>query len=912
MRSHIVFPVVVLVSALTAICSASDLDGAFASLSGSDAMAREAAIRQLIPVSRQAAARVVQTYQSGPLSTRLACFELLEAWGAPISGLDPWRGETLDPQRLEQLKKWAEELAKAGARTGPSTAPSLDPMTARRELALLLDAADEKEARIIRERLARWHETLLPLVREQIRSAATDLARQRLTALRYRLVASDALAANWIEGIERLAAVDPAVRHAALDELGQRPERKVDLLLELFSDPDPMMREGSLRLLHASGGADSAAALVRLLNDPEANVRAAVLKQLSEKPRPEVVEPIALYVSTEKDADLIAHAVRVLRSIKNQQALNCLKTLLFHESWQVRAEVVEAIGEFTTSNSNPVDMAPIYAAMIKLLDDPDGFVVSRAIVVLSKARLATTIEPLMKAAEKHPELAPEIIRTVTSDEGLGRTAVGQLTKMTSHENAKIRAAAVTALASLSPQTSSPQVVAALSDTDSSVRIAAAWACLAAIQSLKPQDGYVTRRSGFLGLSSAQEKVDMSKWFQDFRAGTNRPAWTATLAPALEKMIAAESAEERVAAATALVPLGLEQRSLPVLLASVEKSPALAPQASAALPWLASQQRIELYETLIKLADSDRARSLVMQQLIAVPDAAVADSLWKSITTETTPEQAEVIETNLARLYFGEQYYNAQHLPEPQRRPAIDAAKKHLEGVELARTAAMALLVRVSPADASEAADKFLDDPSTSEWLRMDSLQVRLISKPEKESEPLAVKYATDPVLRKVAVPYLAGGPSAMRTLRGSIDLSYVSMSEHISENQPVVIKPPTGLAIEAVREVMASGDDRTKAYAGYLLVLLGDRSGMDPLLSFYRAQPKRSYDDEWAKLVYRAVTFTNDPSLVPVLDEIYGVFNKSDTYRIRTFYWTIRSMTGDEILALRKRIRDEVGMERLR
>ena len=39
---------------------------------------------------------------------------------------------------------------------------------------------------------------------------------------------------------------------------------------------------------------------------------------------------------------------------------------------------------------------------------------------------------------------------------------------------------------------------------------------------------------------------------------------------------------------------------------------------------------------------------------------------------------------------------------------------------------------------------------------------------------------------------------------------------------------------------------------------------------------------------------------------------RRDQAGITTFYWTIRSMTGPEIVKFRKLIRDEVGMENLR
>ena len=46
--------------------------------------------------------------------------------------------------------------------------------------------------------------------------------------------------------------------------------------------------------------------------------------------------------------------------------------------------------------------------MIKLLDDPDGFVVSRAVLVLRDANMAAAFEPLVAAANRRPELAPTL------------------------------------------------------------------------------------------------------------------------------------------------------------------------------------------------------------------------------------------------------------------------------------------------------------------------------------------------------------------------------------------------------------------------------------------------------------------------------------------------------------------------
>jgi HEAT repeat protein len=101
--------------------------------------------------------------------------------------------------------------------------------------------------------------------------------------LRYRLTASAALALNWPGGLERLAATTATTRHQALKELESRVTAQDEpLLLELFSSADPFVREISLRALKDVSGANAAGALVKLLDDPEPNVRAAVLAQAGE------------------------------------------------------------------------------------------------------------------------------------------------------------------------------------------------------------------------------------------------------------------------------------------------------------------------------------------------------------------------------------------------------------------------------------------------------------------------------------------------------------------------------------------------------------------------------------------------------------------------------------------------------
>ena len=97
-----------------------------------DALVREAAIRLLLRRPDVAGAKAVEAFERGKLTARLALFELLSEWRAPLEGIDPWEPGTVTPQRLDVLKKWAATVKEQPApTTGPTTAPTTGPATTR-------------------------------------------------------------------------------------------------------------------------------------------------------------------------------------------------------------------------------------------------------------------------------------------------------------------------------------------------------------------------------------------------------------------------------------------------------------------------------------------------------------------------------------------------------------------------------------------------------------------------------------------------------------------------------------------------------------------------------------------------------------------------------------------------------------
>jgi hypothetical protein len=131
-------------------------------------------------------------------------------------------------------------------------------------------------------------------------------------------------------------------------------------------------------------------------------------------------------------------------------------------------------------------------------------------------------------------------------------------------------------------------------------------------------------------------------------------------------------------------------------------------------------------------------------------------------------------------------------------------------------------------------------------------------------------------------------------------MSYSYSGTSISRNNtPIIPKPPEGVKAEYVRPLLTDPDFEVAAGAGYLLSVLGEPDGIEPLLKYWRRQQKS--DTESSKLVYQAIAVLDDPKHIPVLREIFAKLDKSELYE---FYWTIRIMSGPEILKFRKQVRD--------
>lgn len=926
-------------------------------LGRSDATIREAAIRRLLASPQVAAPAVTAAFAEGSLATRLSALELLTAWKAPTGGIDPWAPETITPERLQAVTAWAA-TAENLAPGAPQTELTGEAKGAAAEEIRQLLAAEPGTATAIRERLARHGQALLPLVYEALQAAESDEARQRLTELRYRLVATDELVLSWPGGLARLAATEAAPRRQAVDELARRATNADErLLLELFSDSEPLVRELSLRALQKTGGAKANSSLVRLLDDPDPNVRAAVLKQLAEVPAAAVVPRLAAYIKEEQDPDLLVHAVRVLRAVKGKSAAACLMTLLDHESWRVRAEAADAIGEAVGGYNVPdADKVDAYAALVDVLKDEDPFVVSRAVQVLGKANLATVVNPLAEVAGRHPELAVEVVKALSASSSLKQKVAEHLERFAAHDDPKVRAAAVKGLTEIAEGPLDVELQKALEDPERVVRIAAAEGLFEAMMNQFSQE-----RAEELALERAEEppaplsvqgpqilatldtlRRTLGKLLpltteepakpdapappplaeQPPPAAENGfeilPPWMKKLEPALQKLLTAEAADERVAAALPLVALGSRAEALPVLEAAVAADKAHVRAAARALRWLPWQERQATFLMLIEASRGTEDRAAVAGELAQRQHPEAAGQLWSLLERPDAdaPLTQSVIES-LRSLYLGSHWYDVSQAPKKKLDAAISDCRPRAEkGSHWQRLAALSLLVTFDPAAAVEIGGPIAQQEDADPGLRATALRFVLhaAEKEEGQKRALAALVDSQARLRTIALRYLAVGPSSLESLdEEGLELPQTGVQFGIAaSNQPAIPAPPEELQAEMLRPFLQSADPQERLHAAYLLCLLGEEEGLPLLLETSQAIGRQ--EKELTRLVYVAIAALNDAAQVPILTEMYErmvAAEEPDYGELSRFYWTIRNMSGSEVLALRKRMRDEVGIDNL-
>jgi HEAT repeat protein/thiol-disulfide isomerase/thioredoxin len=978
-----------------------------------DVALREAAIRRLAPYPHIASRPVIEALADGSLATRLSALELLTTWRAPLGDIDPWQPGSIDADSLSPIHDWAKKQSKPDGKESTERPPvTKQDLTELRGLIDRMIRVPADEVAALRERISRGGEQLLPDVYARLKSTDVDSERERLTALRYRLVANQRTALEWPAGFGRLASLDLTTRKNAADELAKRADVDDErLLLELFSDPAPLVREISLRALKTVGSSRSDGALVKLLDDPEPNIRAAVLSLLAETPSKAIVGSIVEYVERETDPDLIVHAVRFLREVKGEKAVKCLITTLGHENWRIRAESAEALGKCfgddrysyggysgydQGADSKDLELkADAWSSLVERLEDPDAFVVSRSAEALSSANLPIVIDPLAAVVTRHPDLAGSILQTMTALRIKGATSTkkinNHLVTFAGNKKPAIRAAAVSALAARMAKSSQPHLAKAIADKDESVRIAAAngmfrlldqevsfgesnagdgdfdveisggqelgglfgaaaqaLSRLSGIESSEPvieeedvedplgdmteedyEQAMVEALKEASGVEPApaneaatEEKkdepivapentygIDRDKKLAEIANGKFIGKWFREQTEPLMRMASSESLPERVAAARVLTALGKQDVGLPILRDAVAADSSAIQDVAGVLQWLPWKSRSDLFDHLITHAGDETNIVGVVQTLGSIRDDRGANKVWSVLERDGIGNDVvQMVESALIKIYTGQFYIDPEETAPSLRRFMAADAQKRLKGAGYnTQLVALRMAHSVDPTKAYEMAQELMTSAEEPKQRKI-ALAFVLLSapKPEANQHAITALKSEDVELQRLGLQYLTSGTDGLPPELVPQSSSYSYSYGGSESGKPIIPELPSGVTADLVRPLANSDDVELRALATYSLILLAESTDLRPVLAM------RTRKEGWDELAYRAIAFVDDSNQVPLLTKMYEKNKDNYGFSASDFYWTIRIMSGSEILALRKRIREELGMDQLR
>jgi len=554
-------------------------------------------------------------------------------------------------------------------------------------------------------------------------------------------------------------------------------------------------------------------------------------------------------------------------------------SLAEHDSWQVRAEVAESLGQSISSNySSRLKIAAAAAdAIRRLLADGDSFVVARAVAACSTGEIEAQAE-LADVAERLPEIAPLALTAMASSSEGRVKAVPYLRKFTNHADATVRAAALTALVECTNTNIADELGAGFRDGDTRVRRAAA-------------DGIST-------LVKREEEVPAAVV----------KAWK----DPLEGLLSAEDAEERCAGAAALVVMRLTDKALPALEALAKDNPDLAPRIAACLESLPWQEKKDLFEYLMSLDLTDEAYQATIEGLVEEPTKEAAVYLWAQV--DGNPGALELLYTlqnAIQRVYFGKEglWREESRSPGLLKLMAEESLKRLDSEDERVRMLALALLCVADPGQTIEKAESYFAADGTAASMRRNALAVLMLLKPQAQLErAVDACRSGDEKMQILGAGFLAEGTecSECQSLEVDDNTLYVYRSGSASYKPA---KPPKSLTADVLLPLLSKPQPYLRSCAAYLLAELGDTTGMATLAAVWR----QSEDSTTRGFLVDAVSSLDDDSYTPILEELYNSMNREeDAWEIRDFYWKIRVIKGPKVLALRKRIRDEVGMENLR
>ena len=322
------------------------------------------------------------------------------------------------------------------------------------------------------------------------------------------------------------------------------------------------------------------------------------------------------------------------------------------------------------------------------------------------------------------------------------------------------------------------------------------------------------------------------------------------------------------------------------------------------------RREDMYKFLMALDLADDEHQMTLSAFADGAPVEAAPYVWAEVDSGRTLSQLSVPYAALLSVYLGERgrYDDSARVPANVKSLAEEASKRMTSPDERMRTLALGLLASADAAKAATRAEELYAAAETPAGERRNALAMLMLLMPDRQVKRAVEGVgAADAEMKLLALEFLSKGSNsaACQSLILPEDTLYISANHEGSYD---ATKVPDSLAAAALEPLLTNAKRDIRIDAAYLLAKKGRASGMDVLMTAWR----ESEDTETQGLLVDAIVALNDDSQTAVLENVYASLDREYTYYVRDFYWKIRAMQGPKILALRKRIRDEVGMENLR
>lgn len=936
--------------------SAEDLTNLVDLLGNANPANREQAGKLLMAQRERVMPLLIRAVGNSYLGIRISASELLRQLDPDINPIDPWRSPAEMSNTVVVLRKW---WAKTGQLPVKMTSQSTNVVMANsiREALLQLRNGDPVRRTAAMTTLVGCGKAALPAVRNAIKHAESNNDQRTLNLLEdvhWTILVPDTIE-QQSGGIRHvLARGKSSERQAAAERLGHFGRGALDALTELANDSDPLVVESAVRALSNYGGSDTISALAALLNAADNNLRMTAAQALGHTKAVAAVKPL-LTVINDPDEVVACTALSALEEIESgdsywpgQNALpkniaDGLKSCLSDPRWRVRAAAAEVAGKLKAD--------ALADDLKKLLDDSDGFVVSKALAALSQLQSTPKPARLVALSKRLPSLqadtlamilksdSDETVKTVTRLYDSGGTdtqlailaAMAQrdysngsktdekwkplLTEAVTGTDPRLRRGAAQVLGQCSPKLAAELVTPLLEDADPKTRLVAAKVVLRILD--RDSQGLLST----MGLSASSSST------------TNKPSITpAQLATWHSLMLKHAGSATNLNLATAIYMTGDGKSDLPMLLGALGNAKVGPEEGHEAqlenrivfelimskLPWPEGRPVLDKLVTMpacyaMAASQSGRSQAKAADYLLA---PARFKAALEPAAGSTLSEALELLAG------YNYEYDNNNHREwslwtESDRTKAVALALVNSTNAGWRAAAVFSLGLRADARSDQAVFEQALGDPNP--WVR-DSA-VRAIFRSTKDHSALETNLA--PMLADTNLSVAAAAAVALlepetrqaagldnelatfeyKTVRGGR-----SESSSQSNDRPLRPLPTKPAFLQTARKWLARTNGEAAEPFALLLAQYGEFDGVDQLVK--QAGSTDLQNQQGASDVLLAgIALSRNIKYLPVLKQMAAV--RRNEWDLRKVLQAMRGMSGPEARQLRldinKKIRNSGG-----